>query len=114
MLAGCCRGDGQVRVLVVGRGDDERLDIAARKQRLVAFLLAAAELGGERIDYEEFKDFDSLGEELRDFADAIASDRPPEVDGEAGMQVLAVVLAAIRSSELKRPVELKELLNTKG
>ena len=68
----------------------------------------------ERIDYEEFKGFDYLGEELRDFAEAIATNRSPEVDGEAGMQVLAVVLAAIRSSELKRPVELKELLNTKG
>jgi len=68
----------------------------------------------ERIDYEEFKGFDYLGEELRDFAEAIATNRSPEVDGEAGIQVLAVVLAAMRSSELKRPVELKELLNVKG
>jgi len=68
----------------------------------------------ERIEYEEFKGFDYLGEELRDFAEAIATNRSPEVDGEAGMQVLAVVLAAMRSSELKRPVELKEILNLKG
>lgn len=68
----------------------------------------------ERIDYEEFKGFDYLGEELRDFAAAIAEDRSPEVSGEAGTHVLAVVLAAMRSSELKRPVELKELLETKG
>ncbi len=68
----------------------------------------------ERLEYEEFKDFDYLGEELRDFAEAIAGNRPPEVDGEAGMHVLAVVLAAMRSSELRRPVELKELFSTKG
>jgi hypothetical protein len=32
------------------------------------------------------------------------------VDGEAGSHVLGVVLAAIRSSELQRPVNLAELL----
>ena len=63
----------------------------------------------ERIDYEEFSGFEYLGEELRDFADAIARDRSPEVDGEAGTQVLAVVLAAMRSAELRRPVELQEI-----
>ena len=68
----------------------------------------------ERIEYEEFKGFDYLGEELRDFAEAIAMNRTPEVDGAAGIQVLAVVLAAMRSSELKRPVELKELFNAQG
>ncbi len=68
----------------------------------------------ERLEYEEFKGFDYLGEELRDFAEAIAANRPPEVDGEGGTHVLAVVLAAMRSSELQRPVELNELLNTKG
>jgi predicted dehydrogenase len=65
----------------------------------------------EPIDYQEFKGFDYLSEELRDFAEAIAMDRPPAVTGEAGLQVLAVVLAAMRSSELKRPVELQEILN---
>ena len=64
----------------------------------------------ERLEYEEFKGFDYLGEELRDFAEAIAGDRSPEVDGAAGTHVLAVVLAAMRSSELQRPVELKEVL----
>jgi len=64
----------------------------------------------ERIEYEEFKGFDYLGEELRDFAEAIAGNRAPEVDGEAGSHVLGVVLAAIRSSELQRPVNLAELL----
>ena len=67
----------------------------------------------ERIEYEEFKGFDYLGEELRDFAEAIGYDRPPEVDGEAGTHVLAVIRAAMRSSELKRPVELNEILNAK-
>jgi predicted dehydrogenase len=65
----------------------------------------------ERIEYEEFSGFDYLGEELKDFADAIADDRPPEVSGEDGTQVLAVVLAAMRSSELRRPVELQEILS---
>lgn len=65
----------------------------------------------ERLDYEEFKGFAYLAEELRDFAESIAMDRPPTVTGEAGLQVLGVVHAAMRSSELKRPVELKEILN---
>ncbi|MCC7485119.1 MAG: Gfo/Idh/MocA family oxidoreductase [Burkholderiales bacterium] len=65
----------------------------------------------ERIAYEEFSGFDYLGEELKDFSDAIARDRRPEVDGEAGIQVLGVVLAAMRSSELGRPVALEEILN---
>ena len=64
----------------------------------------------ERIAYDEFSGFDYLGEELGDFAAAIAEDRAPEVTGEAGMHVLAVVLAAVRSSELQRPVRLEELL----
>lgn len=64
----------------------------------------------ERIAYDEFAGFDYLGEELRDFATAVAEDRAPEVTGEAGMHVLAVVLAAVRSSELQRPVRLEELL----
>lgn len=66
--------------------------------------------GAERIDYEEFRGFDYLGEELRDFAEAVAADRPPAVTGEDGLQVLGVVHAAMRSSELRRPVELKEVL----
>ena len=65
----------------------------------------------ERLDYQEFKGFDYLAEELRDFAEAVAADRPPAVTGEDGLQVLAVVHAAMRSSELKRPVELSEILN---
>ena len=68
----------------------------------------------ERIDYEEFKGVDYLGEELRDFAEAIVENRSPEVSGEAGTHVLAVVLAAMRSSELQRPVELKEVFAGKG
>jgi len=64
----------------------------------------------ERLDYQEFRGFDYLSEELRDFAEAIAMNRSPAVTGEAGLQVLGVVLAAMRSSELKRPVELKEIL----
>lgn len=63
-----------------------------------------------RIEYEEFKGFEYLGEELRDFSAAVIGDRPPEVRGEDGLQVLAVVLAAMRSSALKRPVELHEVL----
>jgi predicted dehydrogenase len=65
----------------------------------------------ERIEYEEFSGLDYLGEEVRDFADAIARDRPPEVSGEDGTQVLAVVLAAMRSSRLRRPVELHDILS---
>jgi predicted dehydrogenase len=65
----------------------------------------------ERLDYEEFKGFAYLCEELRDFAEAVALNRDPAVTGEAGLQVLGVVHAAMRSSELKRPVELKDIIN---
>ncbi len=64
----------------------------------------------ERLDYEELKGFAYLSEELRDFAEAVAVDRDPGVTGEAGLQVLGVVHAAMRSSELKRPVELREII----
>ena len=63
----------------------------------------------ERIPYDEFTGFDYLAEELRDFASAVTEDREPEVSGDDGIHVLAVVLAAVRSSELQRPVFLEEL-----
>jgi predicted dehydrogenase len=65
----------------------------------------------ERIEYEEFIGFDYLREELKDFAFALAHGRAPEVSGEDGTHVLAIVLAAMRSSELQRPVELQEILS---
>ena len=64
----------------------------------------------ERVPYQEFEGYDYLGVELREFAEAVGTPRRPEVDGDDGMHVLAVVLAAIRSSELQRPVAVGELL----
>ncbi len=64
----------------------------------------------ERLEYEELKGFAYLAEELRDFAESVAFDRAPAVTGEAGLQVLGVVHAAMRSSELRRPVELQEII----
>jgi predicted dehydrogenase len=51
---------------------------------------------------------DVFCEELEDFADAIRSARAPEVGFEAGIRVLAVVEAAIRSAEERRPVGVAE------
>jgi predicted dehydrogenase len=64
----------------------------------------------EPVAYDEFAGFDYLGEELRDFAAAVVTGRAPEVTGEAGLHVLAVVLAAVRSGALQRPVGLAEPL----
>jgi predicted dehydrogenase len=54
---------------------------------------------------------DMFREELEDFADAIRSARAPEVGLEAGIRVLAVVEAAIRSAEERRPVGVAEIVS---
>ncbi|MDO8586675.1 MAG: Gfo/Idh/MocA family oxidoreductase [Armatimonadota bacterium] len=49
-------------------------------------------------------------EELEDFGECIRMGKRPEVDGEVGIRNLAVVLAALKSSQEGRPVKLEELL----
>ena len=43
------------------------------------------------------------------FADAVLARRPVPIDGEAGLRALEVALAAYRSAEERRPVEISEL-----
>lgn len=64
----------------------------------------------ERVPYEEYRGFDYLGEELADFENAVRTGRPPEVGGEDGLHVLAVVRTALRSAEVGRSVDLAEVL----
>ena len=64
----------------------------------------------ERVDYEEYPGFAYLREELEDFAGAVREGRPPEVGGPEGLHVLAAVRAAMRSAEVKHPVDLAEVL----
>ena len=46
---------------------------------------------------------------IADFADAILAGRPVPIDGTAGLRALEVAIAAYRSAEAHRPVELAEL-----
>ena len=54
---------------------------------------------------------DHLRTELEDFADAAAGARAPEVDGNAALVPLAIVLAAVRSAAEGRSVRVAELLD---
>jgi predicted dehydrogenase len=51
--------------------------------------------------------------EIYDFADAILTNRKPEVDGEQGMKAVAAVLGIFESSAIKRPVTMEEILTSK-
>lgn len=53
---------------------------------------------------------DMFCEELEDFADAIRDHRKPEVGLEEATRALAVVEAAIRSSDHRRPVSIAEVM----
>jgi len=46
---------------------------------------------------------------IGDFVDAILAGRPVPIDGTAGLRALEVALAAYRSAETKRPVDIAEL-----
>ncbi len=55
-------------------------------------------------------DVDPIAEELDDFARSARQHSRPETGGEEGLQALAVILAAIRSSEEGRKVTIEEML----
>ena len=44
-----------------------------------------------------------------DFVDAILAERPVPIDGTAGLRALEIALAAYRSADAKRPVDIAEL-----
>lgn len=53
---------------------------------------------------------DMFRDELEDFADSVRNKRKPEVGAEEAMRALAVVEAAVCSSESRRPVAISEVL----
>ena len=53
---------------------------------------------------------DMFRDELEDFVGAVRDNRPPEVGWEESTRALACVMAAIRSSEEKRAVTIKEIM----
>jgi predicted dehydrogenase len=79
--------------------------------------VTAALFGGERLTSYQmaFADVDAnlLAIELADFAEAIAGDRQPEVDGMGGLRALAVSYGLIESDRLGRSVNMAELLSGK-
>ena len=46
---------------------------------------------------------------IGDFVDAIVAKRPVPIDGEAGLRALEVAIAAYRSAELRRPVDVADV-----
>ncbi|MCX7013749.1 MAG: hypothetical protein NTW86_14545 [Candidatus Sumerlaeota bacterium] len=52
-----------------------------------------------------------MGIELWDFADAIRSERAPEMDGEAGLRSKSLCMACYESAALDRPVKYDDVLS---
>jgi len=61
-------------------------------------------------DKQTLTPVNARGEELDEFAKCALTGAKPETGGEEGLQALAVVLAAIKSSQEKRNVTIKEIL----
>ena len=55
-------------------------------------------------------DNDTIGEEIDEFAGCIRNGSTPEVDGEKALAALALIEAAILSSQRSRPVDISEIL----
>jgi len=53
---------------------------------------------------------DTQVEELEEFAECACGGARPEVDGSAALKALAVVRAALKSNELRRPVTIEEII----
>jgi myo-inositol 2-dehydrogenase/D-chiro-inositol 1-dehydrogenase len=60
-----------------------------------------------RSDVEMFEQ--AYVDELTGFVDAVRNNTPPQITGEDARRALEIALAAMRSHEERRPVELKEL-----
>ncbi|MBI5968282.1 MAG: Gfo/Idh/MocA family oxidoreductase [Deltaproteobacteria bacterium] len=69
------------------------------------------ENGKKRIELEYGE---ILREEIEEFADCLRKRKKPETGGPEGMRALAVILAAIRSAQLGKPVEVAEILAGEG
>ncbi|MAE07065.1 MAG: Gfo/Idh/MocA family oxidoreductase [Nitrospinota bacterium] len=64
----------------------------------------------EHVPFEEFPGQGQVGENLEDFAGAVREGRAPEVGGQEGLHVLAVVRAGLCSAERGQPVEIAEII----
>ena len=73
--------------------------------------LTSQKLGSDSREMIDYVEADPIQREQEDFARAISEKRKPEVDGYEGMANIAVIEAAIKSSNEKRPVQIKEVMN---
>ena len=64
----------------------------------------------EKVEIPEVE-FEGLNGTLHAFAQAIKTGVPAPTSGEDNLQTFAAVMAAVRSAEQKRPVEVQEMLN---
>ena len=64
----------------------------------------------ERVFEKDISGKELLAVELKDFADSVLKKREPEVSGNDGLHNVAVVWAAIESSERGESVEIQEML----
>lgn len=71
-------------------------------------LVWESEAGREVIAVAEI---DTLQEEIDEFADCVATGTQPEVGGRDALAAVAVIQAAVLSNELRRPVEISEVLS---
>jgi predicted dehydrogenase len=70
--------------------------------------------GSERYEPVPCVKNDTIREELEEFADAVAGNTKPEMDGEAATRSLAVLRAGVKSAHEGRRVEVGEVLADQG
>ncbi|MCX7522531.1 Gfo/Idh/MocA family oxidoreductase [Microbacterium sp. STN6] len=109
------RTDGEVVVTLgdrVLRGPDlvEAVGVHLSLSKATVAVLGADGTGGKGALWSVV-DSGYLAVEIDDFADAVQSARPPEVDGVGGMRALAVVLAVLESGTSGRAVTVDEVLD---
>jgi hypothetical protein len=105
------RTGGQVTVQL----GSEQLSGAALREAVGGFALdgiTAAFFGPEGTEYShppEYVDAANIGIELDDFAQAIRSDKPVEIDGRGGLAAVAGVWALAESEHLGRAVAIADV-----
>jgi predicted dehydrogenase len=83
------------------------LDRGERERLLPAGSWDQAELG---VDIHQPLRY-GIGTEIHDFATAVATGRPPEVDARAGLSALAICLALLESARVRSPVAVADVLS---